>query len=550
MRLIRSLLILPCVVATFPNDQAITSDHTAETAGLSSDGPFDSQMSSFIETTLSKFHVPGISISFSNGTTTYAKGYGISRTPNTAATAETLYFGGSTTKSFTAASLLMLMERSANSSDPINLQTPISSLIREEFVLPDDYATLHVTLEDALSHRTGMPRHDSSYGGANVTLKDIVLGLRHLPMTAEVRTKFQYCNLMFITLSYVVEKLTDMSLGDFLKKNIWKPLRMTSTFFSLTDAQKAEADGNEILATSYFYNETTAKFVPMRPFDAPEVSGAGVMITNVVDYAKYLRAIMNEDPRILSHESYVELRKPRTFLSADEHSAFTGPVGYSFGWEITVYKGHQLFYHDGSVPGYAAKMMYIPEKNWTLALMSNTDMYSDWAIDIVCFELLDNLLEIPAKERFDWMGKYTKDEEMWKNNWKSARKNAYPSAPSPPLQTTLELSKYVGTYHNPGYRNLTLRLAESPAWWLRDAEAVLHMDTFEKTWKYTLDFEHVSGDYFIARTMSPSFAPAASFDYQYFEAEFRIGPDGRPSQVGLTLEAEMGSKKIWFDYLG
>jgi CubicO group peptidase (beta-lactamase class C family) len=112
--------------------------------------------------------------------------------------------------------------------------TPISSLIRDDFVLPDPYFTEHITIEDALSHRTGMPRHDFSYGGTNENgekrgLRDLVRSLRHLPLTAPLRTKFQYCNMMYVTVSYVIETLTGVWLGDFLKDNIWEPLGMNST---------------------------------------------------------------------------------------------------------------------------------------------------------------------------------------------------------------------------------------------------------------------------------------------------------------------------------
>ena len=96
-------------------------------------------------------------------------------------------------------------------------------------MLVDSWATSHVTLEDILSHRTGLPRHDLSYGGSQDTLKGVVQSLRHLPLTAEPRTKFQYCNLMFMTASYVAEVLEGKWLGDVLKERIWAPLGMTST---------------------------------------------------------------------------------------------------------------------------------------------------------------------------------------------------------------------------------------------------------------------------------------------------------------------------------
>ena len=162
----------------------------------------------------------------------FSQGYGISSFPSTPVTPETLFCGASTTKAFTAAAVALLI--SSSNYTGLSWDTPISSLIREDFVLPDLYSTEHVTIEDALSHRTGMPAHDASYGGTNEKgekrgVRDLVRSLRHLPLTAPLRMRFQYCNMMFVAVSHVVETLTGVGLGDFLKENIWEPLGMKST---------------------------------------------------------------------------------------------------------------------------------------------------------------------------------------------------------------------------------------------------------------------------------------------------------------------------------
>lgn len=118
----------------------------------------------------------------------------------------TLFYTGSTTKAFTAAVLALMIEsEDEKKSAPLSAggwQTPISSLIREDFVLQDDWATTHLTLEDALSHRTGFPRHDkalASYYGEDhhpLTVGDFVRSLRDLPMVNEPRVEWRYCNYM------------------------------------------------------------------------------------------------------------------------------------------------------------------------------------------------------------------------------------------------------------------------------------------------------------------------------------------------------------------
>lgn len=111
----------------------------------------------------------------------------------------------------------------------VQWDTTISELIRDDFVLENEYTTRHLTIEDVLSHRSGLPAHDFSYGGINATVKSTIRDLRYLPMIAEPRTKFQYSNIMYMVASHVVETVTGKWLGDFLGEHIWAPLEMKST---------------------------------------------------------------------------------------------------------------------------------------------------------------------------------------------------------------------------------------------------------------------------------------------------------------------------------
>lgn len=107
-----------------------------------------------------------------------------------------MFYGTSITKAFIAAALSLIVD-DVKSFSSVKWQTPIIQIISNDFVLDDDYSTLHLTLEDAATHRTGMPRHDFSILGGNQTTRDVVRSLRHLPLTEPLRTTFQYCNLMY-----------------------------------------------------------------------------------------------------------------------------------------------------------------------------------------------------------------------------------------------------------------------------------------------------------------------------------------------------------------
>jgi CubicO group peptidase (beta-lactamase class C family) len=122
-------------------------------------------------------------------------------------TPETIFYGGSTTKAFTAAALSLRVDNDT-AYPHVKWTSSVKSIIADDFVLADEYSTSHATLEDAASHRTSLPRHDFAFQGGNQTSRDIVRALRFLPLTQPICTTFQYCNLMYLMLGHVIETLT------------------------------------------------------------------------------------------------------------------------------------------------------------------------------------------------------------------------------------------------------------------------------------------------------------------------------------------------------
>jgi CubicO group peptidase (beta-lactamase class C family) len=72
-------------------------------------------------------------------------------------TPSTLFNCGSLSKAFTAAAISLLVDDNEN-HPTIQWTAPVSSILQDDFVLSDTQATKEVTIEDMLSHRTGMPR--------------------------------------------------------------------------------------------------------------------------------------------------------------------------------------------------------------------------------------------------------------------------------------------------------------------------------------------------------------------------------------------------------
>ena len=227
--------------------------------------PFTDAFRKRVKQVMTQFSVPGVSLAVIDNDNTFEEAFGFAELPAKKATPDTLYYVGSTTKSFTAATLSMLLEDSQNSSQPLSLQSKISSLLPGDFVLPDDYATAHATLEDALTHRLGFPAHDAAYGGGSYTARDATRALRHLSMNKELRSAWEYFNIGYIVCQHVIETLSGSWIGDVHRDRIWKPLRMNNTFIRLQDAQRAVEQDAAVLARGYSWDPLEKSASSSRP---------------------------------------------------------------------------------------------------------------------------------------------------------------------------------------------------------------------------------------------------------------------------------------------
>jgi CubicO group peptidase (beta-lactamase class C family) len=325
----------------------------------------------------------------------------------TPVTPRTNFYTGSTTKAFTAAALALLVDDEKYQN--VQWATPVNQLIHDDFVVADAWATDHLTLEDVLSHRTGLPHHDQSHGRPPATdeshdapraaVRDIVRQIRHLPLTAEPRTTFQYCNLMFVAAAHIIETLTGQWLGKFLRERIWEPLGMDGTYFATEDAKAA----SEPLAKGYRWDEHEEKYIDVPWMNLDGTSGAGSVISNVVDYSCWAQAVLEKAPP-LSKRSWQELTTPRSLVLAQE--PMTGPLTYALGWYGGIYKGHRFLEHTGAMNAYGAEFILFPDLKYAVVGFANTAGSSVFAERILLWRLIDDRLGIPLVERFDWNKKY------------------------------------------------------------------------------------------------------------------------------------------------
>ncbi|KAI0104412.1 beta-lactamase/transpeptidase-like protein [Daldinia grandis] len=554
-----------------------------EEKGEGRKSPFDSDFEAFAKAALDRWKVPGVSVAVVDGEDTWAEGYGIASFPSTPATPSTLYYTGSTTKAFTAAILSLLIASGNFSSSeetlsPLSWQTPISHIIRDDFVLGPEYewATAHLSLEDALSHRTGFPRHDKAlarrYGTDRHpgTVRDVVRSLRHLPMVSEPRTVWRYCNLMYMVVAHAIQTLTGEWLGTVMRERIWDPLGMDGTYLSVGDALEA---GREVARGYYWDYQGGGKVergddkeedrdvnaggqgkgqgfisVPYGSLDL--ASGAGGIVSNVLDYARWIRCLIRGDSSddnengcpVLPKEAHRELKLARIAMPPEMRMNFDAPLAYALGWELSTYKGWRIFTHGGGMEAYGAEVYFLPDLGYGVVALGNTALTSNLVGTELVWKLIDDKLGVPEGERFDWV---TRGEEVLNTQLKLAEtavQDLYPERADPPLPRALPLEKYVGVYSHPAYQNITLQLTDEDS---ANAKGELGALRDDMEWQMTFDFHHVSGEFWavvIDMLNTPNL-----LNGQRARAQFELGVKGTVDKLKMEFLEDGNEGVIVFD---
>ncbi|KAI1473070.1 beta-lactamase/transpeptidase-like protein [Daldinia caldariorum] len=554
-------LLIPAATAALAlleqqNEQEVLSagEKNGEEQRGADRSPLDSDFKAFTQAALDRWKVPGVSVSVVDGDDIWAEGYGIASFPSTRATPSTLYYTGSTTKAFTAA-VLSLLIASGNftsfassssssssgvkiaSSSPLGWQTPISHLIRDDFVLPPghEWEAAHLTLEDALSHRTGFPRHDKAlarrYGpepdhshshshphSHRGTPRDVARSLRHLPAVSEPRVGWRYCNLMYMVAAHVIQTLTGRWLGDEMRERIWEPLGMHGTYLSVEEALGA---GREVARGYYWDYQGEGKgsssdkdrgkdrdgeqgkgwFIPVPYANLDLASGAGGIVSNVLDYARWIRCLIRGDGSdetengcpVLPPSAHRELKLARIALPPETRLSFDAPLAYALGWELGTCKGRRIFTHGGGMEAYGAEVYFLPDLGFGVVTLANTAVTSNLLGMELAWKLIDDKLGVPEEERFDWVSRGKKVLETQLRLAETAIQDLYPERADPPLPHALPLEKYVGVYSHPAYQNITLQLTSEDSAEKKGEQLRAIRDDME--WQMTFDFHHVSGEF-------------------------------------------------------
>src|SRR5687767_14572985 len=163
--------------------------------------------------------IPGMTIGFSEGDFTWAKGFGFADLENkTPAHAESAYRLASVTKSMTGAAVVQLAERGKLDLDA-EIQTYVPYYPKQRWP---------VTVRQLLVHLGG-GQVGSGLGPEYVSTREVVARIAKYPIEIEPGTRYSYQTAGYNLLGAAVEEVSGKSFEAYLRENLWLPLGMKDT---------------------------------------------------------------------------------------------------------------------------------------------------------------------------------------------------------------------------------------------------------------------------------------------------------------------------------
>lgn len=398
--------------------------------------------SQWLEKEMAKTGTPGVAVAIvQDDAVLFEKGFGWrDRQAQKPVTEDTVFAIGSTTKAFTATLLGMLVDEHR-----LDWDQPVQSYL-PDFRLQDEYATAHMTPRDLLTHDSGLPRHDLSWYSSYASRDEIYHRLRYLEPSAELRQRFQYQNLMYMTAGILAEKITGESWESLVQERILKPLKMSRT---TTSGPEARQEGN--FARPYTRKQGEVKEIPFRDISA--VGPAGSVHSSAKDMAQWLRFQLSggkvDDQKLLSAATLKTQHSPQIIMSSEGQSPMIPYMLYGMGWMIHPYRGHTVIQHGGNIDGFTAQVGLLPEKNLGVVILSNQN--GDLLPGMAMFSLFDKMLDL---EPVDWSQRIDSVLKMIQDGPPKAKDS---EIRVPNTHPSHALSAYAGSFAHPGYDNLELR---------------------------------------------------------------------------------------------
>ena len=361
----------------------------------------ESRLRSDIEAMLQRARIPGCAIASTNAAGRQDTLYlgAASLQPRRPVTAQSRFHLFSGTKVYTAAAMMLLVERGK-----LSLDDPIAKHLPE---LPLRHA---VTLRQLASHDSGLPETLSAFLAVHP-------GDQPAPSTAQALARYRvdrgrqsgtgarYRNVNYAILGELISRVSGQSYDTFVEQALLAPLGAKLRFEHDPALRSDTAVGYQprwapirlalpLLvpqASSWIVGKAVEGFVELRTF-ALDTLAIGGLIGPATAFLPLLREMLSDADGVLSQDS------KREMLSEQSRGAagIVSRDGVGLGWKL----GHtdvRFYNHEGGGPGFCSETRLYPSHDLGIVILMNRSQSR--GLSRLCHQICEQLRGAPGAQR-------------------------------------------------------------------------------------------------------------------------------------------------------
>ncbi|GMK37737.1 penicillin-binding protein [Paenibacillus sp. CCS19] len=277
-------------------------------------------------------------------------------------TADTTYGIGSTSKMFTAAAVMQLVD-----AGKIDLDKPVTSYITD-FTMQDERYK-QITPRMLLNHSAGFAgsslQNTFLFSDNDTYAHDTILEqLSTQVLKADPGAFSVYCNDCFTLAEILVERVSGSDFTDYIHEHFTEPLGMTNTRTPQDKLDESQMAGLYLPA-----------FDEQLPNETVNVIGSGGIYSTAEDLARFSQIFTGQTDGVLSSDA-------AKAMAQDEYNNGLWPdeadnsIGYGLGWDsVDLFPfsdyGIQALTKGGDTILYHASLVVLPEQNMAAAVLSS-----------------------------------------------------------------------------------------------------------------------------------------------------------------------------------
>jgi CubicO group peptidase (beta-lactamase class C family) len=280
-------------------------------------------------------------------------------------TANTAFQIASTSKPFTAAAVLKLVEE-----NKIDLNAPV-----HQYLAGFPYA--EVTVKMLLNHRSGLPNYlyYMEKGGWErklmATNADVINTLMNWqpPRAYRPNTAFNYCNTNYVLLASIVEKVSGLTFPEYMKQHFFEPLGMTNTYVHTIQDSARLTPSFDGFGSPWALDFSDGPYGDKNIYSTPR------------DLLKWDQAWYNGVvSNALMDSSYVPYSNERPSMH-----------NYGLGWRLLVLpNGKKVIYHHGRWHGFNSAFARLTDEKVTIIMLTNKFNRSIYGVTRKMYNLFGN----------------------------------------------------------------------------------------------------------------------------------------------------------------